>query len=76
MDAAKAAVAEHADDIAALGEGSDMTHNGVGVGKVSGILPERLEIVHELGGVEALCGLQLLDARDGRDGHRIRVHEG
>ena len=76
MDAAEAAVAEHTHHIAALRILPDVLDDGVHVSKVGGGFAERLDVLHQLLGVQAFLGLQLVEVGDLRDDDGVGVLEG
>jgi len=76
VDAAEAAVAEDADDVAALDVLRDVRDDGVHVREVGGVFAGGFQIEHQLFRVEAFGGGDLLEARDGGDDHGVGIGEG
>ena len=75
MNAAKTAVAEHHDHIAALCVLADMIYNSVCVWQVGGWLAARADLLHEFFCIQSLPWRELLQTSNLRDNHGIGVNK-
>ncbi len=75
MDAAESAVAEDTHHVAALHVPADVLDDGVYIREVGGGFATGLDVLHQLLGVQAFLGLQLLQLGDLGDDHAVGVCE-